>query len=79
MKTKNQKIYRACHKKCERCISTEYLVVHHIDRNRNNNEFSNFMVLCSSCHAIEHKRIININKMKHNYITNEKQLTFAFA
>lgn len=44
-------------KKCNRCSYDENehaIVVHHIDRNRNNNTFDNLEVLCANCHAIEH-------------------------
>ena len=75
---KNQKTYRLCHHKCENCEQTHDLLVHHIDHDRTNNEFENFKVLCASCHAIVHKRITNIAKMKHFYITDPRQLTFNF-
>jgi len=73
---KNQKIYKQCHHKCERCHNEENLIIHHIDRDRNHNEFSNFEILCASCHAMEHKRITNIAKMKRFYVTSVYQLTF---
>ncbi len=76
--TKTQIIYRKCHKKCEECGSYYDLLVHHIDENRSNNEFDNFKVLCKSCQAIIHQRIINIHKMKHFYLTDPNQLTFSF-
>lgn len=44
-------------RKCNRCSYQENehaLVIHHIDRNRDNNIFSNLEVLCANCHAIEH-------------------------
>jgi len=75
---KKLNIYRQCHHKCERCGQSHNLLVHHIDQDRTNNEFSNFRVLCHSCHAIVHKRIINITKMKYMYLTNPLQLTFNF-
>ena len=43
--------------KCERChysAHKEILVVHHKDRDRANNDRSNFEILCPNCHAIEH-------------------------
>ena len=43
--------------KCVRCGFDEIkqiLGVHHIDRNRKNNELSNLEVLCPNCHSIEH-------------------------
>lgn len=43
--------------KCEICNYNENvaaLVVHHIDRDRNNNSLDNLLVLCANCHAIEH-------------------------
>ena len=42
---------------CNRCgynSFTEILQVHHIDRNRRNNELLNLEVLCPNCHSIEH-------------------------
>jgi len=75
---KNQKIYRQCHHKCERCGSQNGLLVHHIDQDRSNNQFSNFEVVCSSCHAIIHHRIANIPKFRHYFYTNPYQLTFNF-
>ena len=31
------------------------LEVHHIDRNRTNNDISNLLILCANCHTLEHK------------------------
>jgi len=39
---------------CNRCDSTKFLCVHHIDRNRKNNSVSNWEILCKSCHQKEH-------------------------
>lgn len=42
---------------CERCGYDKHdaaIVVHHKDRNRDNNDISNLEVLCANCHAIEH-------------------------
>lgn len=39
---------------CERCGSTKFLLVHHKDRNRDNNNINNLEVLCKSCHQAEH-------------------------
>ena len=75
---KNIIIYRKCHHKCEQCGSIYDLLVHHKDYNRDNNEFNNFMVVCTSCHAVIHKRIRNIHKMSYLYDTAANQLTFGF-
>ncbi len=43
--------------KCNRCNYEQYkeiLIVHHIDRNRRNNNIKNLEILCPNCHAIEH-------------------------
>lgn len=40
--------------KCERCESTNHLLVHHKDRDRDNNEISNLELLCKACHQQEH-------------------------
>lgn len=42
---------------CERCSydkNIAAIIVHHIDRNRENNNINNLEVLCANCHAIEH-------------------------
>lgn len=43
---------------CNRCknqnILSNILVVHHIDKDRTNNELSNLEILCPNCHAVEH-------------------------
>lgn len=31
------------------------LEVHHIDRDRSNNDLSNLIILCANCHTLEHK------------------------
>lgn len=44
-------------RQCERCQYNKHkaaIVVHHKDRNRENNDISNLEVLCANCHAIEH-------------------------
>lgn len=42
---------------CNRCKYNKIiniLCIHHIDRNRNNNEVSNLEILCPNCHFEEH-------------------------
>ena len=39
---------------CEICLGTQNLVVHHVDRNRENNRMDNLVMLCRSCHAQVH-------------------------
>lgn len=41
-------------KKCETCETTENLCLHHIDLNPTNNDSSNLMTLCGSCHTRWH-------------------------
>jgi ribosomal protein S27AE len=49
--------YSTYGKVCNRCSYSNILAleVHHKDRNRENNSLDNLEVLCSNCHAIEHK------------------------
>lgn len=49
--------------KCERCGSIKFLVGHHVDRDRENNDPANIETLCRSCHAKEHNLADNINKV----------------
>ena len=39
---------------CAYCGATKTLLIHHLDENRNNNEVSNLIVLCKSCHQKHH-------------------------
>jgi len=40
---------------CFKCKVTKSLCVHHIDKNRDNNNINNLRMLCRSCHSKEHK------------------------
>lgn len=53
---KNYKNLLSCiPNECQRCFKSGCkLVVHHIDRNRSNNNIENLEKLCYSCHTIEH-------------------------
>lgn len=49
--------FRAFDKKCNRCGYAKFqeiLEVHHIDRNRSNNDQTNLEILCRNCRAEEH-------------------------
>ena len=39
---------------CEKCGSIKNLLVHHLDENRHNNDVSNLITLCKSCHQALH-------------------------
>lgn len=43
-------------KKCTLCLTKDYrvLAVHHIDKNRKNNDLSNLSWLCHNCHYLVH-------------------------
>jgi len=48
---------------CEKCgseqsNSKQYIIIHHKDKNRKNNFYSNLQVLCKSCHQSIHPRRI---------------------
>ena len=34
------------------------LAIHHIDKNRDNNDLSNLKILCAWCHSLMHRRVI---------------------
>lgn len=40
---------------CNRCQTTEKLLVHHIDEDRSNNELDNLEILCKRCHQKHHE------------------------
>jgi hypothetical protein len=46
---------------CETCNSINHLDVHHIDENRYNNNLSNLITLCRSCHKKTHGQKRDIN------------------
>ena len=41
---------------CNRCGSSKYICVHHIDENRYNNVIENLEVLCKKCHQAHHAK-----------------------
>ena len=47
---------------CERCGSKRFLVVHHRDHDRQNNDPRNLETLCKSCHQKEHEVWKNFTK-----------------
>lgn len=47
---------------CERCGSSQNLLIHHRDRNRYNNDSVNLETLCKRCHQIEHECWKNFTK-----------------
>lgn len=42
-------------KYCYFCQSRNYLIIHHIDKNRQNNKKNNRLRLCARCHSKLHK------------------------
>lgn len=51
--------------KCKECGSDKYLLVHHRDHDRSNQDPDNLQTLCKRCHQIEHKCWENFNKGQH--------------
>lgn len=52
-----EKAFRAYKPICMLCgySNTLALEVHHIDKDRHNNDLSNLKILCANCHTLEHK------------------------
>lgn len=42
--------------RCAYCASVKFLLIHHLDGDRHNNEKSNLIVLCKSCHQKYHTK-----------------------
>jgi len=40
---------------CKLCGNKKDLQIHHIDENRKNNQISNLLILCRSCHSKQHR------------------------
>lgn len=51
------KIIKEKEKVCKQCWSDYYLMVHHIDKNKHNNNDSNLILLCFNCHKLHHKHL----------------------
>ena len=54
-----EKLHLKLEPACAACGSVKKLNVHHKDRNRKNNDYSNLEVLCPNCHSIEHMKHID--------------------
>lgn len=48
--------YQVVDKTCGMCGHVGIYEVHHVDRNHNNNQPSNLLILCPNCHAEVHRR-----------------------
>ena len=44
-------------RKCIFCKSKQSIHIHHIDKNINNNNKNNLLIVCARCHILLHKRI----------------------
>jgi len=47
---------------CLKCNRNESIIIHHVDRNIKNNNLSNLMVLCQSCHVNLHNELMHQRK-----------------
>lgn len=56
---------------CERCGAVA-VIVHHKDRNENNNYSDNLESLCNHCHEIEHGRKLGVGATMDGLPTNPK-------
>lgn len=59
---------------CALCdFSEQYaLEVHHIDKNRKNNDLSNLIVVCANCHRGIHKKALSILSKLKDYLHKDK-------
>lgn len=64
--------YRNYISKCAICNFDKFpcLEVHHIDKNRNNNELDNLIILCANCHCLVHYDNLQITEQ----IKNNREL-----
>lgn len=58
-----QHIYDERGAKCQICLYDEIVEVHHIDRDRSNNNKENLIVLCPNCHKKVYAGIMFINRL----------------
>jgi len=52
---RREKILHRDNNECQFCFGHEDLEVHHMDRNRKNNESRNLITLCYKCHSMLHR------------------------
>lgn len=60
--TYRKKAFRNYDKCCARCGYNEHtfiLEVHHVNKDRSDNDLENLEILCPNCHALEHRGIGN--------------------
>lgn len=59
---------------CALCdFSEQYaLEVHHIDKNRKNNDLSNLIIVCANCHRGIHKKALSILSKLKDYLYKDK-------
>ncbi len=50
--------------RCELCGDSDFIVVHHIDRNHFNCSGDNLIVLCACCHDVAHYGITILKQHK---------------
>jgi len=44
---------------CQNCNKLDFEHIHHIDNDHSNNDFSNLMLLCVTCHHVKHRSDIS--------------------
>lgn len=49
---------------CKICGATKKIDIHHIDKDRTNNNIKNLLPICKSCHSKIHNQILNIKHMR---------------
>lgn len=59
--TRREKILHRDNNECQFCFGSENLEVHHMDRDRKNNDFRNLITLCYKCHSMLHRTQKNKN------------------
>lgn len=69
--------YRA--NSCQDCGSENYLMVHHIDHDRTNNNIENLKTVCAKCHKLYHKHEAWNKGMKMEPLSPEHKKKISIA
>ncbi len=64
--SRRKELFEIKGKICERCGGVGWIMLHHKDKNKENNSYNNLEILCFKCHKQEHPHMNLPSWMKYN-------------